>query len=68
MLPVSRTMIFIKLSIMTMHKGAMKMFSFRTIRADHRGGETHPKRSRHLMEDGRDEQTGQVHIVAYIYL
>ena len=65
-------MIIVELSTMTiymhMHKGAVKMLSVRTIRADHRGGETHPKRSRHLMEDGRDEQTGQVHIVAYIYL
>ena len=70
MLQVSRTMIIVELSTMTiyMHKEAVKMLSFRTIRADHRGGETHPKRSRHLMEDRRDEQTGQVHIVAYIYL
>ena len=68
LLPVSRTRRFKELSTMNMDKGAVKTFSFRTIRADHRGGETHPKRSRHIMEDGRDEQTGQVHIVAYIYL
>ena len=67
LLQVSRTMIIVELSTMTiyMHKEAVKMLSFRTVRADHRGGETHPKRSRHLMEDGRDEQAGQVHIVVY---